>query len=73
MFVSDRDRIILYCITKEDVGTLAALLGCLPYTGDSGTEEDKQAILPQWLGPSGSPAIAATSALDVGFDYAHVR
>ncbi|KAK3935784.1 hypothetical protein QBC46DRAFT_367343 [Diplogelasinospora grovesii] len=73
LFKSDRDKIILYCQTKELVAKLADLLGCLSYTSESGTEEEKEAIIQQWLGATGPPAIIATSALGVGFDYPHVR
>ncbi|KAH7114702.1 hypothetical protein EDB81DRAFT_823240, partial [Dactylonectria macrodidyma] len=49
------------------------MLGCPSYTGESGTEEEKAAIIRQWLGATDPPAIVATSALGPGFDYPHVR
>ncbi|KAJ9130107.1 DEAD/DEAH box helicase [Pleurostoma richardsiae] len=69
----ERDRIILYCPTKELVAELADMLDCPSYTADSGTESEKAAIIEQWLGAADSRAIVATSALGPGFDYPHVR
>ncbi|RGP78560.1 telomere-associated recq-like helicase [Fusarium longipes] len=43
------------------------------YTADSGTEEEKLAIIKRWLTAADSPIIMATSALGPGFDYAHIR
>lgn len=74
LFESERDRIILYCQTKELVAELADMLDCPSYTADSGTEEEKGAIIEHWLNAAAnSPAIVATSALGPGFDYPHVR
>lgn len=69
------DRIIIYCQMKEIMQEIAEALSCPTYTGD-GSIMDQQAreeALVQWEGPTGSPAIAATSALSVGYDYPHVR
>jgi len=68
-------RIIIYCQTIELMHKLASEMDCPMYTGDHETMsgEDKDAAIKQWLGPTGSPVIVATSALGVGFDYPHVR
>ncbi|KAH6975566.1 telomere-associated recQ-like helicase [Ilyonectria destructans] len=73
LFRSERDRVILYCPTKELVAELADMLGCPSYTADSGTADEKGAIIKLWLQTGNSPAIVATAALGPGFDYAHVR
>ncbi|KAI5458862.1 P-loop containing nucleoside triphosphate hydrolase protein [Mariannaea sp. PMI_226] len=73
LFKSSRDKIIIYCPTKELVTKLSGQLGCPSYHGDSGTEEEKAAIIQQWLLATDQPAIVATSALGPGFDYPHVR
>src|SRR5277367_6013080 len=52
---------------------LADILGCASYTSESGSKEEKAAILSKWLASKDQPAIAATSALGIGFDYPHVR
>lgn len=52
---------------------LGELLGCLTYTSKSGSEDEKAAILRVWLGRAEQPAIVATGALGVGFDYLFVR
>jgi superfamily II DNA helicase RecQ len=69
------DRIIIYCQTKDTMQEIAEALSCPIYTGD-GALMDRQAkeeALAQWEGSAGSPVIAATSALSVGYDYAHIR
>jgi superfamily II DNA helicase RecQ len=68
-----RDKIILYVRTKDDAAALAELLCCSQYTSESGTAEQKEALLRAWLASSEQPYIVATSALSAGFDYAHVR
>jgi superfamily II DNA or RNA helicase len=73
LFQSERDRVIVYCPTKELVAELADMLGCPSYTADSGTADEKGAIIKLWLQTGNSPAIVATAALGPGFDYAHVR
>jgi len=52
---------------------LANILGCALYTSELGSKEEKAAILSKWLASKDQPAIAATSALGIGFDYPHVR
>ncbi|KAG6980357.1 ATP-dependent DNA helicase tlh2 [Fusarium oxysporum f. sp. conglutinans] len=73
LFKSERDRVIVYCPTKDLVADLADLLGCPSYTADSGTEEERGVIIERWLTAADSPAIVATSALGPGFDYPHIR
>ncbi|PCD24312.1 hypothetical protein FGRA07_11291 [Fusarium graminearum] len=74
LFKSERDRVIIYCQTKALVAELADMLGCSSYTAESGTEEEKMAILERWLTAADSPiTIVATAALGRGFDYPHVR
>lgn len=68
------DKIILYCRTKALVAELGSLLGCPQYIGGKESPyEEKKAALGEWLGPESTGVIAATSALGIGFDYAHVR
>jgi hypothetical protein len=66
---------IIYCPTKALVAELADMLDCLSYTAESGTEEEKRAIIERWLTAvdSSPPMIVATSALGPGFDYSHIR
>jgi hypothetical protein len=73
IFDHSRDKIIVYCRTREEVAQLAGLLGCPTYTSRSGTEEEKAAIIAGWLGLQDQPVMAATSALGVGFDYPFIR
>ncbi|EXK24254.1 hypothetical protein FOMG_19006 [Fusarium oxysporum f. sp. melonis 26406] len=73
LFESQRDRIIIYCPTKALVAELADMLGCLSYTAESGTEQEKMAIIERWLTAADSPIIVATSVLGPGFDYLDVR
>ncbi len=72
-FDHSQDKIIMYCRTREEVARLADLLGCPTYTSQSGTDVEKAAIISGWLGNREQPAIAATSALGIGFDYPHIR
>jgi hypothetical protein len=73
IFDHARDKIIIYCRSREEVYELATILQCPSYTSESGTEEERGIIISQWIANSGQPAIIATSALGIGFDYAHVR
>jgi superfamily II DNA helicase RecQ len=52
---------------------LANTLGCPSYTSESGSDKKKAAILSGWLSNPDQPAIAATSALGIGFDYSYIR
>jgi superfamily II DNA helicase RecQ len=45
VFNHSRDKIIIYCRTREQVALLADLLQCPLYTSESGSEEEKAAIL----------------------------
>ncbi|KAL5604005.1 uncharacterized protein BROUX77_004191 [Berkeleyomyces rouxiae] len=67
-------RIIVYCPTLAMVDEIAEVLHSLTFTGEdkNRTPLEKKAIIQEWLGPTGSPVIVATSALGVGFDYADV-
>jgi Lhr-like helicase len=73
IFDHSRDKIIVYCRTREEVALLAELLQCPPYTSESGSEEEKAAILSKWIADQGQPVIVATSALGIGFDYPYIR
>jgi len=73
IFDHSRDKIIVYCRTREEVAQLADILDCPTYTSRSGTEEEKAAIISGWLGNRDQPVIAATSALGIGFDYPFIR
>lgn len=72
-FEPGRDKVILYCRTRSDVAALSQRLGCYSFTADSGTAEEKADIIGRWLADTDQPAIAATSALGPGLDYAYVR
>jgi superfamily II DNA or RNA helicase len=73
LFRSQQDRIIIYCPTKALVAELATMLGCLSYTAESGTEQEKREIIERWLTAADSPVVVATAALGPGFDYPHIR
>lgn len=72
-FDQSQDKIIVYCRSRDEVKELADLLQCPSYTSESGTEEEKAAILVRWIATPTQPVIIATSALGIGFDYPHVR
>ncbi|KAE8448570.1 hypothetical protein EG329_008995 [Mollisiaceae sp. DMI_Dod_QoI] len=73
IFNHAQDKIILYYRTRDEVALLANTLRCPSYTSKSGSDEEKAAILAGWLFNRDQPAIAATSAFGIGFDYPHVR
>jgi orsellinic acid/F9775 biosynthesis protein OrsD/helicase-like protein/RAD3-like DEAD/DEAH box helicase len=73
IFNHSRDKIIVYCRTREEVAQLADTLKCPSYTSKSGTEDEKAVIISGWLGNRDQPVIVATSALGIGFDYPYVR
>ncbi|KAL5344167.1 hypothetical protein ACLOAV_004652 [Pseudogymnoascus australis] len=73
IFNHERDKIIIYCQSRDDVGKLGDILGCPTYTSKSGSEEEKGAIIAGWLARPEQPAIVATAALGIGFDYPFVR
>lgn len=43
------------------------------HTSESGSEEEKAAILSGWIADKGRPVITATSGLRIVFDYPYVR
>src|SRR5277367_3694867 len=69
IFDHGQDKIIVYCRRRDEVRELGELLECPTYTSESGSEEEKGAIIAGWLGDAQLPVIAATRALGVGFDY----
>jgi superfamily II DNA helicase RecQ len=73
IFDHSRDKIIIYCRTREEVAQLADLLQCPSYTSESGPDEEKAALLSKWIADPDQPVIVATSALGIGFDYPYVR
>jgi superfamily II DNA/RNA helicase len=65
-------RAIVYSTRRHEVDTLATLLDCEVYYSDSGTVQQKAAVMERWR--SGARrVIAATSAFGMGVDYGHVR
>ena len=73
VFDHSRDKILIYCRTREHVALLTELLQCPSYTSESGSEEEKAAILARWIADKGQPVITATSAHGIGFDYPHIQ
>jgi hypothetical protein len=73
IFDQSRDKVIIYCRTRVEAGQLGEILQCPVYTSASGTAEEKAVLLAGWLQARDQPAIAATSALGLGFDYPYVR
>jgi hypothetical protein len=73
IFNHSRDKIIIYCRTREEVNQFVNLLPCFTYTSQSGTAEEKATIISEWLNDPKKPVIVATSALGIGFDYPFVR
>ncbi|OAQ71876.1 tlh3 [Purpureocillium lilacinum] len=51
----ERDRVVLYCQTKELVAELATLLDCPHYTGDD--DDGRMDALDRWLGSAAMPAM----------------
>jgi superfamily II DNA helicase RecQ len=79
LFEGEQDRMIVYCESRRMAAEMATLLGCPSYTAETGLDDDeaevqKDAVIQQWLQrATDPPAIVATSALGVGFDYGRVR
>jgi hypothetical protein len=73
IFDHGRDKIIVYCRRRDEAGELGKVLRCPVYTSESGSEEEKGAVIARWLSDPQLPVIAATGALGIGFDYPHVR
>jgi len=65
----DRTRVLVYVRSQADV--LAPELGCSRHYSDSGTEEEKVAVLTRWF-EGEFQVLVAMSAL-AGIDYPHVR
>lgn len=59
--------------TRQLADSAADLLGCPVYYSDSGTAEEKLAVLNEWRAGIYSPVIIATSAFGVRVDYSTVR
>jgi Orsellinic acid/F9775 biosynthesis cluster protein D/Helicase conserved C-terminal domain/DEAD/DEAH box helicase len=72
-FDQRRDKIIVYCHSREDARMLGEILNCSVYTSESGTVEQKAVLIQQWLGDINQAAIVATSALGPGFDYPYIQ
>ncbi|KAK3669171.1 hypothetical protein LTR78_010947 [Recurvomyces mirabilis] len=72
-FDHGRDKIILYVRSVRDGESLADMLGSECYTAESGTVDEKRAILDRWTTDPLRPCIVATSALAEGFDHPYVR
>lgn len=49
IFNHARDKIIIYCWTREEVAQLAEIFYCSTYISKLGTEEEKAAIIAGWL------------------------
>ncbi|KAK3080345.1 hypothetical protein LTS18_002267 [Coniosporium uncinatum] len=62
----DRKRVLVYVRMRSQANILAEELGCSTYYSDSGTEEEKAAVLIE----GESQVLVATSAL-AGIDYPH--
>ncbi|KAH7126560.1 hypothetical protein B0J13DRAFT_588949 [Dactylonectria estremocensis] len=67
------NRLNIRYITKELVAELADLLGCALYTADFSMEEEKRAVIKQWLSTIDPPAVIAISALGPGFNHPRVQ
>ena len=64
-------RIIIYTLTREVAAEIAAALEIDAYYSDSGTVDEKAAVLTRWLDGS-HQAVVATSAFGMGVDYPRV-
>jgi hypothetical protein len=65
-------RVIVYVNERQQADELAALVGGLVYYSDSGSTEEKAAILQSWQSRE-HRVIVATSAFGMGVDYHAVR
>lgn len=66
-------RAIIYTRTRPVADKVAAEIGCPVYYSDSGTVEEKAAVLAGWVGGIESRVLVATSAFGAGIDYPSVR
>jgi hypothetical protein len=73
IFDKSRDKIIVYCNTREEARMLGEMLDCPVYTSESGTWKQKATLIQEWLANSEQPAVIATTALGPGFDYPYIR
>ena len=64
-------RVLVYVRTRTQADVIAQELRCPKYYSDSGTEEDKAAVLRQWM--DGKPNVLVTTSALAGVDYSHVR
>ena len=62
---------IVYTLTREVANEIAAALGVDTYYSDSGTVDEKAAVLTRWMDGS-RRAVVATSAFGMGVDYPRV-
>jgi superfamily II DNA or RNA helicase len=72
-FDLSRDKILVYCNLVAEAYRLGELLDCPVYTSESGSWEQKAALIRDWLANSEQPVLVATTALGSGFDYPYVR
>ena len=73
IFDKSRDKIIIYYNTREEVRILDKALDCPVYTSESGTWQQKAALIQDWLANRKQPAVIATIVFGPGFDYPYVR
>jgi superfamily II DNA helicase RecQ len=64
-------RVIIYTLTRDDAREMAAALEIEAYFSDSGTVDEKAAMLTRWI-EGCHRAIVATSAFGMGIDYPRV-
>jgi superfamily II DNA helicase RecQ len=73
LFVYDeKARLIVYCVTKDDVNAVADALGCQRYYSDSASHREKEQAMAEWMNGE-SRVMVATSAFGAGVDYHSVR
>ncbi|KAG2063294.1 P-loop containing nucleoside triphosphate hydrolase protein, partial [Suillus decipiens] len=66
------DRILVYCLTRNDAESLAGRLDCDFYHAKL-DEAHQDRIYNQWKSPQGSCILTTTSCLGAGMDYPAVR
>jgi len=67
------DRILVYCLTKQEAKDIAAFLGCQFYISDM-TNEEKRNVMTNWKDSgTGNQILVCTSCLGAGLDYQSVR
>jgi hypothetical protein len=70
--ITGTSRAIIYTQDRATTDHVATLLQCPSYYSDSGTEEEKAAVLQSWRGGD-VHWLVATSAFGLGIDYGQVR